>query len=145
MTVLHYDLDEIPLIGAVPCGAPEAMYEDLQYEKLDTLSQYIGVKRSDIQLTIAKGDSMTGIGFYSGDLLFVNLGIDDMATLNGEVVLARLNGDMTIKRLMIHPFGERHKIELHSENPRYPPMKICDDDTFDVLGLIIGHAEFRRF
>ena len=68
------------------------------------------------------GDSMTGAGIHSGDLLIVDKSI---TPADGMIVIAVVDGELTVKRLYF-----RHgKIRLMAENPAYRPIPIgCGQD-----------------
>lgn len=76
-----------------------------------------------------RGDSMLGAGIHSGDILVV-----DRALLpcSGKVVVALLNGEFTVKRLI----QESGKITLQAENPEYLPLTVSARDDFQVWGVV---------
>ena len=61
-----------------------------------------------------KGDSMTGVGIYPGDMLVVDKSIDPK---HNDIVIAIYNNDFTVKRL--YKMGS--KVKLVPENNLYPP------------------------
>ncbi len=125
-TNIKYD---IPLILArIPAGFPSPA-EDYVEQKLD-LNQYLIKHPSATFFVRADGESMTGAGINSGDMLIV-----DRATkaANNSVVLAVINGDFTIKR--IRKVGE--KIFLIPENPNFKPIEITADMEFEIWGTVL--------
>ena len=76
-----------------------------------------------------KGDSMVGIGIYDGDELLVDRTIDPK---HGNIVLAVLNNEFTVKRL--HRRGG--VIKLIAENPIYPPIVIKEGEELVVWGVV---------
>jgi DNA polymerase V len=76
-----------------------------------------------------RGDSMVGAGIHSEDVLVV-----DRARLpsSGKVVVALLNGEFTVKRLIY----EGKRICLQAENPDYLPIIIQPGDDFQVWGVV---------
>jgi DNA polymerase V len=77
-----------------------------------------------------EGDSMEP-RIHSGELLVV----DRMAeTKDGDVVVARLGCEFTVKRLHIEEDG---RIRLMSENPYYEPMQITEGMDFEVWGRVM--------
>ena len=83
-----------------------------------------------------EGDSMTGAGIHNGDLLVV----DRAATAgDGSVVVACVDGRMTVKRLRHGLGGE---LRLEGEHPDYPPLVFrppdddCDDAGVMVWGVV---------
>ena len=75
------------------------------------------------------GDSMIDAGIHTGDLLVVDRSLRPQ---NGKVVIAVINGDLTVKRL----FKERGKLFLMPENPSYPCLEITDEMDFMIWGVV---------
>lgn len=75
------------------------------------------------------GDSMQGVGIFSGDLLIVD---KSLKALHGKIVVALLNGEFTVKRLLIHT----DSITLKAENPSYPSIHVKSDSDFAVWGVV---------
>lgn len=75
------------------------------------------------------GDSMTGAGIYNGDLLVVDRSLD---AKSGSIVVAVVNGEMTVKRLWMRG---RH-IRLVPENPAYKPIEIRDGLDLVIWGVV---------
>ena len=75
------------------------------------------------------GESMREAGIHSGDVLIV-----DRALIpgDGSVIIAIINGELTVKRL-----SKRHgKLMLMPENQQYPPLAITDTTAFEVWGVV---------
>ena len=66
---------------------------------------------------------MLGAGIYDGDLLIVDR---SKKKPNGKVMIASLNGEFTLKRLM-QDWG---RFKLQPENLDYPSIPISVDDDF---------------
>ena len=75
------------------------------------------------------GDSMTGAGIYNGDLLVVDRSLD---AKSGSIVVAVVNGEMTVKRLLI----DRRRVRLVPENPAYKPIEIREGSDLVVWGVV---------
>ena len=75
------------------------------------------------------GDSMIGAGIYSGDLLVVDRSLEAQS---GHIVVAVVNGELTVKRLVI----ERKRARLVPENPAYKPIEIKDDLELVIWGVV---------
>ena len=75
------------------------------------------------------GDSMTGAGIYNGDLLVVDRSLD---AKSGHIVVAVVNGEMTVKRLLI----DRKRIRLVPENPAYKPIEIREGADLVIWGVV---------
>ncbi|GGJ39873.1 LexA family protein [Paenarthrobacter histidinolovorans] len=63
------------------------------------------------------GQSMEQAGISDGDELVVNRALEPK---NGSVVIAVLDGELTIKRLRITPTG----VILQADNPRFPDIEV---------------------
>jgi DNA polymerase V len=75
------------------------------------------------------GDSMTGAGIYNGDLLVVDRSLE---AKSGSIVVAVVNGELTVKRLVI----ERRRARLVPENPAYKPIGIRDGLDVVIWGVV---------
>lgn len=80
-------------------------------------------------LVKALGDSMTGVGIYSGDILIVDKSI---TPANKNVVVAILNGEFTVKRFI----KEKDKVILRPENIKYKDFEINSEDDFKIWGVV---------
>jgi DNA polymerase V len=77
------------------------------------------------------GDSMINAGIYSGDILIVDKSLD---ASNNDVVIAILNGEFTLKRLIIRN-GE---YILQPENPIYKSIVISEGSDFEIWGKVVS-------
>jgi len=76
-----------------------------------------------------EGNSMVGAGIHDTDILVVDRAID---AVNNSIVIAVLNGNFTVKRIQ---FREQ-EILLLAEHPRYPLLKVTEQDTFSIWGVV---------
>ncbi|KNH15723.1 peptidase S24 [Arthrobacter sp. ZBG10] len=74
------------------------------------------------------GESMEGAGISDGDELIVNRAL---RPTDGSVVVAVLDGELTIKRLRI----TAGKVILQSENPRYPDIEVPALSDLTIWGV----------
>ena len=118
----------LPLIGRVAAGSPILAQEhvDRTYQVESTLFS----EAPDYLLRV-RGMSMRDVGIMDGDLLAVKSTKD---VRNGQIVVARLGDEVTVKRLRKTPSG----IELLPENPDYPTIVVNPEDPFDIEGLAVG-------
>ena len=134
LTVVQIPVDQIsnlvvvPIVGTVTAGQPLLAEENI----IGTVSIDANVvsKGRCFALKVV-GDSMTGAGIQSGDLVIVR---QQQMAENGEIVVAMRDGEATVKRLS---FREDH-VELRPENPRYRPIAIDPDDDFKILGKVLA-------
>ncbi|HOP64410.1 MAG TPA: translesion error-prone DNA polymerase V autoproteolytic subunit [Spirochaetota bacterium] len=75
------------------------------------------------------GDSMTGAGINSGDILIVDRALTPR---NGSIVVAILDGEFTVKRFS----RLKGRIFLLPENPSYEPIEITEGAEFEVWGVV---------
>jgi DNA polymerase V len=75
------------------------------------------------------GDSMTGAGINSGDILIVDRAVSHQS---GQIIIAVLNDESFVKRLRV----AEGQTWLDSENPAYQPIGIEPDDDFEVFGVV---------
>ncbi len=77
----------------------------------------------------ASGESMVNAGIYSGDILIVDRSIE---ASHGKIVIAALNGELTVKRL-----SQQHgHIKLVAENPDFPSIDITDEYDMVIWGVV---------
>ena len=74
------------------------------------------------------GDSMERAGISDGDELIVNRALEPK---DGSVVIAVLDGELTVKRLRITPTG----VVLQAENPRYPDIRVAGLSELSIWGV----------
>jgi DNA polymerase V len=74
------------------------------------------------------GDSMEGAGISDGDELIVNRALEPR---DGSVVIAVLDGELTVKRLRITGNG----VVLQAENPKYPDIRVPALSELTIWGV----------
>ena len=90
-------------------------------------------RRPDYLLKV-RGMSMRDAGIIDGDLLAVQR---TKEAKNGQIVVARLGDDVTVKRFK----RTRNGIELIPENPDFKTIVVregADDIGFELEGLAVG-------
>ena len=119
----------IPLFAArVPAGFPSPA-DDYIDRGLD-LNELLIRHPAATFFVRASGDSMTGAGIHSGDVLVVDRAVTPQ---NRSVIIAALNGELTVKRLI----RENGRILLVSENPSYAPLEVGGGMEFEVWGVVV--------
>ena len=121
----------IPIVGKVTAGLPILATENIE----DTFSLPLDFIKHDRELFMLKvtGDSMINAGIREGDLAIIE---QTNAALNGEIVVALIEYEATIKRF----FKEKDSIRLQPENDAMAPI-IVDDCS--ILGKLVGL--FRQY
>jgi repressor LexA len=119
----------LPLIGRVAAGAPMLATEHIEAEYQVTPDLFSATP--DYLLRVS-GQSMKNIGIMDGDLLAVK---SSQVALNGQIIVARVGTEVTVKRFMRHA----DRIELLPENDAFKPIVITDaSDEFAIEGLAVG-------
>jgi DNA polymerase V len=120
-------------IVTVPAGFPSPA-EDYAEGPLD-LNRYLINHPAATFFVRVKGDSMIGAGIFCGDLLIVDRAV---MPVPGNVVIAVVNGDLTVKRF----HQEAGRILLMPENPDYAPIVIDPDTDFSIWGVVTRAIHF---
>lgn len=119
----------LPLVGRVAAGSPILATEHV--EATYNVDPSFFSAKPDFLLKV-RGMSMRDAGILDGDLLAVKK--SDSAR-NGQIVIARIGDDVTVKRYKKTSSG----IELHPENPDFSVIKISDtEEDFALEGLAVG-------
>lgn len=119
----------LPLVGRVAAGSPILAQESI--ERSYTVEPSMFSQRPDYLLRV-RGMSMRDAGILEGDLLAVAKTRD---ARNGQIVVARLGDDVTVKRFKRTANG----IELLPENPDFEPIVVtADSGPFEIEGLAVG-------
>lgn len=121
--------DALPVIGQVAAGAPILAVENI--EDHCRISPDFFSPRADYLLRV-RGMSMKDIGILDGDLLAVHRTSE---ARNGQVVVARLDDEVTVKRF--HKQGR--KVSLIAENPDFAPIEVdLREQELIIEGLSVG-------
>lgn len=75
----------------------------------------------------AQGDSMIEAGIYPGDVLVVDR---SLTAKHGDIVIATLNGELTVKKLATKP-----KLRLVPMNSNYSPVEIPEGTDLEIFGV----------
>ena len=133
--VLEDALSGLPLVGRVAAGAPVLAEQNVEdYFDIDAARFQ---PRADYLLRV-RGDSMKDIGILDHDLLAVH---STREALNGQVVVARIGDEVTVKR-----FRRRgNRVTLEAENPDFADIRVDLRETeFAIEGLGVGVVRSRE-
>lgn len=114
-------------LESVSAGFPSPA-EDYLEDKLDLNDLLIRNPASTFFVRVT-GDSMINSGIHSGDILVVDRSLDPK---NGSIVIAVINGELTVKRLS----RSNGSISLIPENPNYKKIDITAEMNFEVWGVV---------
>ena len=118
----------LPLVGRVAAGSPIFAQEHI--ERTYSFEGSLFAQQPDYLLKV-RGMSMRDAGIMDGDLLAVK---QAKQAENGQIVVARLGDEVTVKRFQCHP----DRIELLSENSDFKPIVIQPGEPFELEGLAVG-------
>ncbi len=110
----------LPLVGAVAAGV--MTYAEEQIE------DYVETPFEGDFVLRVKGDSMMNAGILDGDLVVVK---QQATATNGEIVVARIEEEATVKRF----FKEKGHVRLQPENDAFEPIV---SDQVHILGRVVG-------
>ena len=118
----------LPLIGRVAAGSPILAQAHVDQTYCVESSMF---KHTPDYLLKVRGMSMRDAGILDGDLLAVQ---STREARNGQIIVARLGEDVTVKRLRRTAYA----IELVPENPDFPVIVVQPDEAFEIEGLAVG-------
>ncbi|WP_375738432.1 transcriptional repressor LexA [Pseudomonas boanensis] len=121
--------DGLPVVGRVAAGAPILAQQNI--EESCRINPGFFHPRADYLLRV-HGMSMKDIGILDGDLLAVH---STREARNGQVVVARLNDEVTVKRFR----RDGDKVWLIAENAEFAPIEVdLDQQDLVIEGLSVG-------
>jgi SOS regulatory protein LexA len=108
----------LPMVGKIAAGLPSPAEEELR--DVISFDEYLITRPGSSFLLTVSGDSMTGAGIMEGDLVIVER---DREPLNGDIVIAEVDGEWTIKYLR----KEGRNIILVAANQKYKTIRPKSD------------------
>lgn len=129
--------ESLPLVGRVAAGEPILAQEHI--DGIYHIDPKMFTPEAHFLLRVC-GESMKNIGILDGDLLAVHRTTE---AHNGQVVVARIEDDVTVKRLV----RQGTKIYLHAENDDYTPIVIdlALNPIFSIEGIAVGVIRSNRW
>jgi repressor LexA len=131
---LHADgkrpLATVPLLGRVAAGMPVLSPENYDGEVAVDISLFSLRSPHNLFALKVKGESMIDAHIVDGDTLIVRV---QSAAQSGDIVVALVNGESTVKRL----FVEKSRVRLQPENSSMKPLNI-DRGDFRIIGRVVG-------
>ena len=112
---------------SVAAGFPSPAENEIENE-LDLNELLIKKPAATFFLRVA-GHSMIKAGIHHGDILIVDR---SLSPAHGKVVIASVNGEMTVKRL----YRTEKKVLLVAENDAYPPIEITQEMELHIWGVV---------
>src|SRR5262245_11167105 len=117
----------IPIVGSVAAGLPLLAQQNIE----DTVQLPGHWAAPGSFLLRVKGDSMSGAHILDGDYVLVE---PKTTAANGEIVVALIGDEATVKRFSKTPRG----VALKPENPKFEPIEIGSQgpEEFRILGHV---------
>ncbi|MCL2690530.1 MAG: transcriptional repressor LexA [Chitinispirillia bacterium] len=121
-------VNAIPLVGLVAAGAPITAVENIEgYLTLDRTM----FRGEDLFALRVRGESMKGIGIFDSDIAVVR---KKNTADNGEVVVAVVNDEATLKRFV----KKSDHIVLRAENPAFKDIIVGEGEDIMIAGKLVG-------
>ena len=120
------EISGIPLIGSVAAGSPIMAFENVE----KTIHSNPLNKSVDFFLRV-QGESMIDAGILDNDLVGVR---KTRNVENGEIVVARLQDEVTLKRFKKDSSG----IRLVAENKSFSDIEVDESSEFSIEGKAVG-------
>ena len=129
---------QLPAIGKKPVRVPLYSHKvaagfpspaDDYIEGRLSLDEHLIQNKNATFFVRAKGNSMTGAGIFDGDLLVVD---KSLSPSSGDIVIAIVDGDLTVKRYI----RRAEKVILKAENPSFKEIELQDGQELQVWGVV---------
>lgn len=133
----------LPLVGLsvfamdvrIHAGFPSPA-EDLGGKRIDVLEHLVKHPQATYQLQV-RGESMREAGIFDGDVVLVDKAIRPR---NGQIVVAVVDGDFTIKRL----WQRAGRMKLLAANPTYPDITPKDGQEILIWGVVVASITVHK-
>ena len=120
---------KIPLLSdAISAGFPSPA-DDYTEENIDLNEYLISNPYSTFFLRV-KGESMINAGIRNKDLIIVD---KSLTAKPGDIIVAMIDGEFTIKRLSI----KNNELYLKAENYNYPNFRFKNHIDVQIWGVVI--------
>lgn len=127
----------LPFCGHyIPAGFPSPAEDFL--EPPISLDELLQLKAPHVYLMRVLGDSMRDCGIFDGDVIIVDRSLE---AVSGDVVVVSLNREPLVKRLFFHRGGGA---SLHSDNPRFAPIRLKEEDELQLWGVVTTSLRHHR-
>jgi DNA polymerase V len=118
----------LPLFShKIAAGFP-SQADDYIEARIDLNEHLVRNEEATFMLRV-QGDSMIGAGIHDGGLLVIDRAVDPV---DGRIVIAVLDGELTVKRLS----RRDGRVRLLPENPAYAPIEVGDEQELVIWGVV---------
>ncbi len=119
----------VPVVGRVAAGSPIMAEEN--YAGAIHIDSTMMPHDGPIFALVVTGNSMIDDGIFDGDYVFVR---QQSTARNGEVVVALVDGEATVKRF----YQEGNQVRLEPANVQMKPILVDPTHNFQLVGLVCG-------
>jgi DNA polymerase V len=135
-----FDMPNARICATVPCGKPTTIFSQVQGK---FLSAYLSKHPNMTFLFEATGDSMRDAGISEGDIIAVDCRLEPH---DGNIVLAEINGELTLKRLGFrnNTLTKVKEMLLLPANPRHKTIVVKDYDEVRIFGVAATKITFQE-
>jgi repressor LexA len=120
----------VPLLGRVAAGQPVLSPENREGDLAVDLSLFALRTAQNLFALKVRGESMVDAHILDGDTVLVR---QQTTARNGDIVVAQVEGETTVKRF----FAEENRVRLQPENRAMKPLTLERGD-FRILGKVVG-------
>ncbi len=120
----------VPLLGRVAAGTPVLAPENREGEVMIDPALFSLRSTGQLFALRVKGESMINAHIADGDTLLVRA---QSSAQNGEIVVALVDGETTVKRF----FLDKGRVRLQPENSSLKPL-LLERGEFQILGKAVG-------
>jgi DNA polymerase V len=134
LSPIHVQLNEdgvsLPVFSArVAAGFPSPA-QDHQVDRLDLFSYLVKHPQATFFMRVS-GRSMEGFGIFDQDVVVIDRALQ---AKSGDIVVAELDGDFTIKQMIVR-LGQ---VRLQAGNPTYPTIVAKGEQQLSIWGVVTG-------
>lgn len=108
----------------------------LSFTERELLMHFDVHSSTNLSIIESIGDSMCPT-IAEGSLLLMQR---EYEVLEGCIYVVRLDGDLYVKRIQKRP-----KIKLISDNPKYDPIELAENEELIIVGRVVGSVAIKRF
>ena len=119
----------LDILGMVTAGIP---IEAIEIPEPVEVPRYLLKGTNNFALRV-RGDSMMDANIEDGDVIIVK---PQLKAENGQIVIATINGEATVKKLDLHAAGVT--LRPCNRSGQYKPIHVQEDDEFVLKGVVVG-------
>jgi repressor LexA len=119
----------LDILGMVTAGIP---IEAIEIPEPVEVPRYLLKGTNNFALRV-RGDSMMDANIEDGDVIIVK---PQLKAENGQIVVATINGEATVKKLDLHAAGVT--LRPCNRSGQYKPIHVQEDDEFVLKGVVVG-------